>query len=136
MQIRKSTLQKIYYILAAIFLFAIFLLIFTSSKPTESDNTTAINSEIIGDKQIVRITAKDGYSPTVVNAKAGIDTELIVKTNATFDCSIAITIPKLKISEFLPTTGEKTFELGKQKAGTTLTGTCTMGMYSFKIKFS
>ncbi len=137
MQVKKSTLQKVYIVLAAVILFALFLMVSSAKDSNSTETSTSqINSEIVGDTQIVRITAKNGYSPTVVNAKAGVDTKLIVKTNGTFDCSIALAIPKLKISEFLPATGEKTFDLGKQKAGETITGTCTMGMYSFRIKFS
>lgn len=136
MQIKKSTLQKIYIIFAAIVLVGVFLIMFSSNGESTPTAPAQIDSEIVGDVQTVRVTAKNGYSPTVINAKAGLETKLVVKTNGTFDCSSAITIPKLKISEFLPPTGEKTFDLGKQKAGTTLTGTCTMGMYSFRIKFS
>lgn len=87
-------------------------------------------------KQIITITAKDGYTPGIVNAQADKPTILKVKTKGTFDCSSALTIPSLKISKNLPPTGETPIEIPAQAAGTKLRGTCSMGMYSFTINFS
>ena len=85
--------------------------------------------------QYVRITAGGGYSPQTTEAKSGIPTKLIVKTNGVYDCSASLVIPSIKFREILPPTGEKEIDIGTGKAGETLKGLCGMGMYSFQIKF-
>jgi plastocyanin domain-containing protein len=92
------------------------------------------NVSIVDGKQIIELKAKGGYRPIHSVAKAGIPTILRVDTNGTFDCSSAIRIPKLNISENLPLSGSTDIDLGIQKMGT-LQGTCGMGMYPFDIKF-
>lgn len=107
-----------------------------SNTPTEQ-KTSTLGASVVkdGDKQIVELTAKGGYSPAVVQASANKGTVLRVKTNNTFDCSSALTIPALGVSKMLPPTGSTDIEIGSQQAGTQLDGTCSMGMYNFSIKF-
>lgn len=85
-----------------------------------------------GEKQIVSIEAKGGYTPKISTAKSGIPTTLRVTTNSTFDCSSQLRIPSLNISETLPPSGTTNISLGILKPGT-LQGTCAMGMYRFDI---
>jgi uncharacterized protein len=92
--------------------------------------------EIKDGVQYVRIDAGGGYSPQVTEAKAGIPTKLIVKTNGVYDCSASLVIPSIKFQEILPPTGEKEIDIGIGKVGQTLKGLCGMGMYSFEINFS
>ncbi len=112
-----------------------------SNKPANSNNnptpSTASSASVSneGDKQIVNVTAKGGYSPRTIKASANKDTILRVKTNSTFDCSAALSIPSLGVSKMLPPTGSTDFEIGSQLAGTQLDGTCAMGMYRFSIYF-
>jgi plastocyanin domain-containing protein len=113
-----------------------------SNKPANSNNnttpfiasSTSVSNE--GDKQIVNVTAKGGYSPARIQASANKDTILRIKTNSTFDCSAALSIPSLGVNKMLPPTGSTDFEIGSQKAGTQLNGTCAMGMYNFSIYFN
>ena len=67
-------------------------------------------------------------------AKAGIPTVLRINTDGTFDCSAAVRIPALSVSEILPNSGVKEIDLGTPNVGT-LDGNCGMGMYPFEIVF-
>lgn len=104
-------------------------------------DSSATSAELIGTavitdgKQIVKIQAKGGYSPRITTAKAGIPTIIQVKTSGTFDCSSSLTIPAISYSQHLPVSGTTTIELPAQSANTSVQGICSMGMYSFMVKF-
>ncbi len=93
------------------------------------------NIEIREGVQFVTINAKGGYSPEVSTAKAGIPTKLIVKTNGTYDCSSALVIRSIGFQKILAQSGEEVIDLVTPTAGESLQGLCSMGMYSFQIKF-
>ncbi len=124
---KKSNL--IYLVPVVLVLVAGFLLV---SKNTTSEFA---KSSAEGGFQIVEVTAKNGYSPAVTQAKADTATILRIKTNNTLDCSAALFIKDLKFQDFLPTTGETDIQILPQKAGTTIAGSCSMGMYGFEIRF-
>ena len=86
--------------------------------------------------QTLEITAKGGYSPVSSELKAEAPALLRVITNSTFDCSSSLTIPALGYRTHLPMTGTTEISIPPQPAGTTLTGLCGMGMYSFDVTFS
>lgn len=94
------------------------------------------NIEIRDGIQYITIDAKGGYSPQVSSARADIPTKLIVKTNGTYDCSSALVIRSVGFQKVLPQTGEEIIDIGISQAGTSLQGTCSMGMYNFVIEFS
>jgi plastocyanin domain-containing protein len=85
--------------------------------------------------QYIDITAKGGYSPRVVTAKAGMPTVLRVTTNGTFDCSASLVIPKLSYQKFLKSSGTEDITISPEQARGTLQGLCAMGMYNFRITF-
>jgi len=85
--------------------------------------------------QTLEITAKGGYSPISSELKAEAPAILHIITNSTFDCSSSLTIPALDYRTHLPMTGTTEVSIPPQPAGTTLTGLCGMGMYSFTISF-
>ncbi len=93
------------------------------------------NVSVVDGKQIVEITVKGGYAPTQTVAKAGLPTVLRFKTNGTFDCSTALRVPSLGVSQRLPQTGTTDIDAGTPAAGQ-LAGTCSMGMYSFAVDFA
>lgn len=93
------------------------------------------NVSIVDGKQIITITSKGGYSPKVSTAKADMPTVIKMVTNGTFDCGASLSIPSLKYQKSLPATGETLIDVPAQGKGTTLNGTCSMGMYNFSIKF-
>ena len=92
-------------------------------------------ASVVGGSQTIEISAKNGYSPRVTTARANVPTELKIKTSGTFDCSSALSIPKLGYQTILPPSGETVVDVPPQAAGSTLKGLCSMGMYSFTIRF-
>lgn len=93
------------------------------------------NVSMEGEKQIIEIDAKGGYSPKLTTAKAGVPTVLRLKTNGTYDCSSAVTIPSLGFRKNLDATGITEVEVPVHVAQGTLEGTCAMGMYNFSVRF-
>ncbi len=93
------------------------------------------NVEVKDGVQYITIDAKGGYSPQVTEAKAGIPTKLIVKTNGTYDCSASLAIHSIGYQKILSQTGEETIDIGTPKAGEPLKGVCGMGMYNFSVNF-
>lgn len=93
------------------------------------------NVSIKDGTQYIDLSAKGGYSPRLSVAQAGIPTKLKVATSATFDCSASLTIPSIGYRDILPPSGTTEIDIPAQEAGTTLQGTCSMGMYSFAIRF-
>lgn len=85
--------------------------------------------------QYIRVQARGGYSPRMITAKADIPTVLEIETKGTYDCSAAFTIPQLGYQEFLPATGVTKIEISKELAMNSITGLCSMGMYSFTLNF-
>ena len=100
-----------------------------------SQNTDVNNVTVKDGVQVIEIGAKGGYSPRTTLAKADTPTVLKVSTNATFDCSAALTIPSIGYRKNLPPSGVTEIQLPAQKAGTRLQGLCAMGMYNFAIEF-
>lgn len=93
------------------------------------------NVTIVDGKQIIDMTVKGGYEPRKSVAKAGVPTVIRFNTNNSYDCSIAVRIPSLSISENLKPSSSTDISIGVPKAGL-LRGMCAMGMYSFEIEFS
>ncbi len=86
--------------------------------------------------QYIRILARGGYSPKQINATANMPTVLEIETKGTYDCSAALTIPKLGYSQFLPPSGVTKVEVPKNQTSDSLDLTCSMGMYNSVINFN
>ncbi|MBP7859548.1 cupredoxin domain-containing protein [Patescibacteria group bacterium] len=129
-------MNKIFLLTLPIFALA-GVLFFLSSTDNNRDKVLSEKSEVVqnGDTQEIEILAKGGYSPREINAKSGIKTLLKIKTQNTYDCSAALSIPKLGIREILDSNNIRTFEIDPQEKGSEIQGTCQMGMYGFKINF-
>ena len=104
------------------------------NTPTEAPADDA-NVIVKDGLQYIDISAKGGYSPRVTVAQADIPTKLKVATSATFDCSASLVIPSIGYRDVLPPSGTTEIDIPAQKAGSTLQGTCAMGMYNFTIRF-
>lgn len=85
--------------------------------------------------QVIEVFAKNGYSPSIIEAKSNVATILRIKTENTYDCSAVLSIPKLNYSKFLPSSGKSDVQILPQQPGTEIVASCSMGMYGFKIDF-
>lgn len=112
---------------------AAFLLTKNSDAPTPPGPMSTVDAT---GKQIIEIRAKGGYDPTQTMAKADVPTIIRIKTEGTFDCSSSLSIPSLNKRLALPPTGTTEIEVPPQKAGSSLNGVCTMGMYRFAVNFN
>lgn len=124
-------------ILVIILLLGVATLVFIlgSSSNSSTNNEVKNNVEVKDGIQYVTVNAGGGYSPRLSSAKADIPTKLIVKTNGVYDCSSSLVINSINYRKILPQTGEEVIDLGVNEAGKTIQGVCSMGMYSFQIKF-
>jgi plastocyanin domain-containing protein len=129
--------MKIFFgiVVVAVLLFGGYLMInLVGSRADDEVSVTepGENVRVVDGIQTIDLRAKGGYLPKVSIAKAGIPTVLRVDTDGTFDCSSAIRVPSLKVSENLPLTGTTEIDLGVLTPGT-IDGNCGMGMYPFQI---
>ncbi|WP_240157809.1 sulfite exporter TauE/SafE family protein [Pseudonocardia broussonetiae] len=86
-----------------------------------------------GGRQQVLITARTGsYSPASVQARAGVPTTLIVRSEGARGCVRSFLIPSRGVEEVLPAEGETRIDLGVLEPGT-LRYSCGMGMYTGTI---
>lgn len=112
-------------------------IIFSGSGSKNNPGNGAVqNSEIRDGIQYVTINAQGGYYPRVSEAKAGIPTKLVVKTDGTYDCSLSLIIRSLNFKKILPPAGEEIIDAGTPVAGQKIQGVCSMGMYSFQVQFN
>jgi len=105
------------------------------SAPTAQEQQEVGQAVVEDGVQYVDIEARAGYFPGVTKAQAGIPTVIRMKTNNTYDCSIALVINDLGYRSFLPGTGVTEIEVPVEKAQGTLRGMCSMAMYHFQIDF-
>jgi plastocyanin domain-containing protein len=107
----------------------------SSGTPKDSSVSPSAVSESNG-TQYIDITAKGGYTPSSITAKANTKTVLRVKTSSTFDCSSALVIPSLNYRTNLPPTAVTEIDVPPQEVNSVLRGSCAMGMYRFAINFN
>ena len=108
----------------------------TRGNGNQNSAPSVNNVSVDGDKQIVEIVAKGGYSPKVSLAKADVPTILRMHTQGSFDCSSAVAIPSIGYQANLPPSGVTDVAIPAQKSGTVLQGLCAMGMYHFQVQFN
>jgi len=106
----------------------------SNSADVKGASTNVVSTS--GDKQIIEVTVQGGYSPRTINAKADVPTIIRMKSDGAYGCERAFRIPSLGISKNLPSSGNTDIEIASQKAGTSLRGSCSMGMYSFVVNFN
>jgi plastocyanin domain-containing protein len=118
-------------------LILIFLVFGSNSKKSDTNDSTANVAAItIKDgTQYIDMTAKNGFSPNYIVAKANLPTVLKVITSNTYDCSSTIRIPSQNVSQTLEPNATTEIKLAAQVPGYVMDGSCAMGMYDFKIKF-
>lgn len=139
MQIKKKTFNTFMYVLTGLSLLVALIFVISSKAGNVDANSngnsaTAVHME--DGKQIIEITAKGGFKPSNITAKSGTPTIIRMKTSSTFDCSSYVVISAIGVRESLPASGSKDFQVPAQTAGSTINGSCGMGMYRFKINFT
>lgn len=95
----------------------------------------SVETTVVGDRQYIDMVAKGGYSPKVINAKADMPLTIKMKTANTFDCSAFVVIPAISYRGTLNLDGTTEIPIPAQKSGTTIAGSCGMGMYGFTVNF-
>ena len=104
-------------------------------KNPDTTEQVVQNVSMEGEKQVIEILAKGGYSPKLTTAQAGVPTVIRLKTNGTYDCSSAVSIPSIGFRKNLEATGVSEVEIPASGAQGILEGVCAMGMYRFTVKF-
>ena len=127
----KKTFIAIFIFVAAVITGAILF-----SGGEKDTGPSANNIKIKDGKQIITINAKGGYTPRITNAKADMPTVIKIDTRGTFDCSSSLVIPALNYRQNLPPSAETLVDVPAQKAGTSIRGMCSKGMFSFNINFN
>ncbi|WKZ23925.1 MAG: hypothetical protein QY312_04155 [Candidatus Dojkabacteria bacterium] len=82
------------------------------------------------------VFVKSGYLPRLVELPADVENVIRFQTKNTYDCSASLVIPRLGIERLLPPNGTVDISVPPQPAGTEVTAGCSMGMYSFVIRFT
>lgn len=103
---------------------------------TGADVPTAVAAPPVaaGGIQRILIEAHDtAYSPSAVTARAGVPTEVTIRTADTRGCTRAIAFSSFGIQKALPATGDTRFDLGPLEPGT-YRYSCGMGMYGGSIR--
>lgn len=99
------------------------------------DGVVPITKDNADGSQSLAVLASSWYFPLSYTAKAGKPSVLRIYTHKTFDCSRAFSIPSMGVQKLLSPSGVFEVAIPAMKAGATLFGTCSMGMYTFTIQF-
>lgn len=86
-----------------------------------------------GVQRIVIDVHDTGYSPSSVTARAGVPTELTMRTDGTQGCTRALVMSTFGVQKVLPASGDTLIDLGELEPGT-YRYTCGMGMYGGSIR--
>lgn len=117
----------------------IFFVSFRSGGSEDKDNNEsqlAANAVTVENgTQYVSITAKGGYTPRAVTAKAGTKTVIRIKSAGAFDCSSTVVIPSLSFQKSLQADEVAEISVPIEKTQGKLQGVCGMGMYNFVVNF-
>lgn len=130
---QKDSKTALIFCGVAVGLLVLFFALRNNDAATVATEGGAVNIE--NGTQVIDLAAKGGFTPSFVEATAGVPTELHVTTNGTYDCSSTLIIPSLGYQATLKPTGTETIPLSAAQAKGTLEGTCGMGMYKFSIAF-
>lgn len=121
--------------LAGVLILGVFMFRDGSGKERSPRTAEAGTATIENGVQYVDITARGGYSPKVVNAKAGVPTVIRMTTENSYDCSTSLVISALGYQKNLKPSGVEEIAVPQDKAQGVLKGTCSMAMYRFEIRF-
>lgn len=86
-----------------------------------------------GTQKLLIEARSTSYQPSLIRARSGMPTTLVLRTNGTRGCTRAFVIPSANFQRLLPETGDTTIELGTLQPGR-IDYTCGMGMYRGAIE--
>ena len=95
--------------------------------------TTAQARVVAGTQEFDVAVNPRGYSPNLIQVRAGMPVKLNLKTNGNYACTSIFKIPQLGITKMLPATGTESVDFIAQNPGK-ITWTCSMGMYTGTIE--
>lgn len=123
-------------LLAIIGLVIAAILVLNPSENTKKPVVMSSAVQEVDGEQIISVSAKGGFSPSIVSASANKNTILKVSTKDTYDCSNTLLIPSLRKQILLPPSGTAEIEIPAQSPGTSIHATCSMGMYNLELNFN
>lgn len=93
-------------------------------------------ARIEGGRQVVDVTARAAsYTPSAVQARAGVPTTLVVSSQGAQGCVRSFQVPSRDVEVLLPVTGQERIDLGVLAPGR-VGFSCSMGMYTGTIVVS
>lgn len=116
----------------------VFFVMQKSNNGSVQQNTTQNISNAVtteSDTQYINITAKGGYTPRNVTAKANTKTVIRITSAGAFDCSSSVVIPDLNYENYIQPQQTVEIPVPLEKTTGRLQGLCSMGMYNFAINF-
>jgi plastocyanin domain-containing protein len=132
MKIKKEHLSKFLFVIIVFPILLILGIIFV----LQGQENIQADTKFENGKQIIEFTAKNGYSPNVINAKAGVESIIRIKTINTYDCTGFLNMPKAGIiNTTLKPTGINEFLLAPQKPGEVIRGSCSTGANIIELRF-
>jgi Cu+-exporting ATPase len=125
------------FLILFVFFIGLAAFLFISQKNFDSGLNKSNQSSVSMENgvQKIRITARGGYKPNLIKAKPSTPTILEFETAGTYDCSLALVIPKIDYRGVLPATGVTEVKIPENQAIGDLDFLCSMGMYRGKIVF-
>lgn len=138
MAISKPQFIKIIAIFVLTILIGIGAFVTILYPQASSVDKTSFTSNVkqVAGEQVIEITSGGGFFPNTTVAKSGIKTVLKFTGNGAVDCSNTLSIPKLNIkNQTLSLNSTTQFDIDAQSSNTVADGSCSMGMYNFKIVF-
>jgi len=106
-----------------------------NGNPSSAGSAAAAPAAVDG-VQVLKIDATSGgYSPSTVNARAGVPTKVVFHTDHTYSCIVYTVFPSVNQQVILPESGDTEVDLGVLRAGE-FPISCSMGMYTATIRVS
>jgi len=132
-RVPKRIFYRIAFLIAVLPLIAILAFVFISQGEKAGYE---VDTKFENGYQIIEFTAKNGFFPSSIKAKAGVESKIRVKTFNTYDCTRLLNIPKVGINNVeLDPNGIYEFIISPQKPGEVLKGSCSTGANVVEIKF-
>ncbi len=127
----------VFFVIVVIVILGFFGLVLAGKGTTAAAGSSDTVSQTTDGKQVILVTVTNsGYSPRTITAKGGVPTIVRMNSNNALGCERSFRFPRLGITKTLPTSGATDIDINTPAIGSSLNGTCSMGMYNFTINFT